>query len=256
MAEGKRARATSPQPNDNIVMFEEGRPEIFRPKLPSSPHPRRVETANMRKKKDLLVRMKEKLEAVAKPKTKKDSIPIRGIQDIEHERMQIKTILKSLPVTMTLGQLLDRSPQLRSQILFELGLQKVPGKRGRGFARKGSGKRIQSCVGKLQFVDNALPKPETVYLGYISATLNSRESPRILLDNGSIAELIGPRIVKELGLTPRKVERSIYLKIADDSITPVRHYVLVPAAMGPVKTYIRAYIVGHNDTYDMVFGRT
>lgn len=259
----KRTRTTAGNPDDDEAMFEARRPSPLR--VPS-PHPRQNEPAEVRKRKDAINRMKEKLDEVVQSRTrsvKKDTIPIRAMEGIEDQRFGIRELLKNMEVRLTLGQLLDRSPQLRSQMMFQLGLQNSA--RGRKQFRKTSGKRakslvgskiLQSRVGRITFADHALPESETTCLGYVEGLMNGVASKRLLIDDGSLAELISPKLAHKLNLQVRKCEKEMCLKLADDSTSPIRHYALLPVVVGEILTVVRAYITGESHTYDVVLGRS
>lgn len=233
-------------------------------RLPSSPHPGKEETEKVKKGREALLRLKDQLKEALNAKGKrKDTIPVRLFGDDEKGRFNIRDWLRNTDVTMTVGQLMDRSPQIRSQMYHELGLADR-GQRGRRTGKVPSKRRVRSAtaetvpvaVGRITFRDTALPDTKTTYLAYTAGTVKGVEVERILIDDGSLGELIGPALVDRLGLKRCEVERPMYLKMAEDSSTPIKHYVMVPVVVGDIMTVVQAYVTGQNQIYDLLLGRS
>lgn len=93
------------------------------------------------------------------------------------------------------------------------------------------------------------------HLGYIEGTLNGTAINRILVDGGALADLMSPMCVARHNLPLRTVPKPLELKMADDSTTPIEYYVVFPLVVGEILSVIRAYIVGNNQTYEILLSK-
>lgn len=83
-----------------------------------------------------------------------------------------------------------------------------------------------------------MPDIKTTYLAYTTSTIKGVEIERILIDDGSLGELIGPTLVDRLSLKRYEVERPIYLKMANNSSTPIRHYTIILVIIEDIITVV------------------
>lgn len=68
------------------------------------------------------------------------------------------------------------------------------------------------------------------------------ETKRLLDDGGSLAELISPQLAIKRNLPVGKCKKEVWLKLADASISPIRHYALILIVVEDMLTMLRAYI--------------
>lgn len=266
-AAAKRARTDERQDEDDHVVevnpSTPPRTSAPRPRADDTPHPRREGLEKVEKGREALLRLKDQLKVTLDSKgKKKDTIPVRLFSGDEGGRFNIREWMQKTNITLTVGQLLDRSPQIRAQLQHELG-HPDRGLRGRKSKRVPSKRRTQSvtadllsAVGRIAFKDQALPDTKTTYLAYTTGTIKDVEVDRILVDDGSLGELVGPALVDRLGLRRCEVGRPMFLKMADDSSTPIKHYAMIPVVVGGILTVVQAYVTGQNQIYDLLLGRS
>lgn len=83
-----------------------------------------------------------------------------------------------------------------------------------------------------------MPNTKTIYLAYTDSIVKGIEIKRILINNSLLKELIKPALINCLGLKYYKVRQTIYLKIADNSLLLIKHYIIVLVIISEIITVI------------------
>lgn len=67
--------------------------------------------------------------------------------------------------------------------------------------------------------------------------------------------MIGPKAVERLKLGVYQLEDEWYIKVADSRAVPIKEYVMIEVIVAGIRTYLRAFIMGLDDLYDMLLSR-
>lgn len=78
---------------------------------------------------------------------------------------------------------------------------------------------------------------------------------RCFVDCGSLLELISSGAVIKLGLKKLEFSEECKLKMADDSTSLISYYVVFFFIVGGILSVIRAFVVGMNESYDLLLGK-
>ena len=207
---------------------------------------------------DAKSRMRKK---ITKPQKQGDTVPIRAYEDHVEDRIDVGDLLRMTPFpNITWGQFLDRSPTIRAQLSRQLGLStkghkpKVPPRYRPSVPAPHSAYTYAGMSG-FNFVDRARDDDGQTFLGFIDGEVNGILVRRCLVDCGSLSELISPGAVTKLGLKKLELREECELKMADDSTSPISHYVVFPFIVGGILSVIRAFVVGMNESYDLLLGK-
>ncbi|KAI1458129.1 hypothetical protein F4805DRAFT_457042 [Annulohypoxylon moriforme] len=248
---GKR-RADSPHPRKAVAKGVKGKEVPTRDQL----------NQILRESKNKLMQRKRGPLEPARPREKQDTIPIRAYEGRQKDRIDIAAFLRQSPFPhITWGQFLDRSPTMRAQLAKALGVSTrrrsklsvmKPDKHGRYEPHSAT---LRSMMANLNYIDRAESDDGQTYMGYIGGEVLGDEVRRCMVDCGSLSELISPSCARKLNLKLLKLEEECELKMADDSTTPIYHYVMFPLVVGGILTIIRAYVVGMNESYDVLLGK-
>lgn len=114
------------------------------------------------------------------------------------DRLEVASFL-DFPETMTIWQLLDRSPQIRAQLARAMASSN-PTKRG---TRPAMAARLDAAAadGPPQVETHAKDHDENdIICLYITAWIGSKAITKTLIDSGSVVELINRKHVDRLGL--------------------------------------------------------
>ncbi|KAF3061919.1 Ribonuclease H-like protein [Daldinia childiae] len=284
MAAEKRKAEVMAGGSERVIELDEGgdvrmsttpdhdqtRPGKGKGRRTDSPHPRKMgmdipsKEELARRLREVKAQMQQRKQDTVK-KTKGDTIPIRAYEDHEDERIDIGELLRITPFpNITWGQFLDRSPTLRAQLARQMGVssrrQKTTlsklkrDKQGRHEPHSAS-TRMKTSVAQITFRDRARPDDGQTYMGYIEGEVSGTVTHRCMVDCGSLSELISPACAKARKLELIPVKEECELKMADDSTTPIHHYVMFPFVVGGILSIMRAYVVGMDESYDILLGK-
>ena len=191
----------------------------------------------------------------ARPTNKpKESIPIKLIEEAQIDRFDVVDFLANTGITLSIGQLLDRSPQCRAQ-LARLLQSSVPSRKPR--RRNAVQAMAVARTSPPQVIDEGLSEADIVSSGcfYVQAHVDGELLHRCMVDSGAVAELIGPKAVKRLKLKVYQLEDDWYVKVADSRKVQIYEYVQIEVVVAGIRTYLRAFIMGLDDTYDLLLSR-
>jgi hypothetical protein len=92
---------------------------------------------------------------------------------------------------------------------------------------------------------------------YITAWVNNQPLKRTLMDSGSAVNLIGPAMVRQLGLSPRPTtETSWNLRVASDYLIPITEEVEMNVNVVGMAIKTVAFILGSGVAYDLLLSRS
>ena len=180
----------------------------------------------------------------------KETIPVNMAKG--KDRFHIDQFLE-FPVTMSLWQLLDRSPQVRAQLARAMASSR-PSKRGK--------KAPITMASQISYVGATAPAilteahdEEEVVCLYIDAWIKDHHVPRTLVDTGAVVELINPKLVEILNLEVHQMDEEWKLQMADDGLVSINEYVWVAVNVKGIVALIKAYILGQGDIYDILLSK-
>lgn len=176
----------------------------------------------------------------------KESVPINMAKG--KNRFEVNNFL-DFPVTMTMWQLLDRSPQIRAQLARAMASSK-PSKRGRKIAAVVPMPRPPR-IETLAYED----LDSDVVCLYIEVWIGDYAISKTLVDSGSVVELINRNVVDQLKLKVYDMPETWTLQLADDGYTTVSQYVWAPVNVKGVETIVKAYILGDGLVYDLLLSK-
>lgn len=96
---------------------------------------------------------------------------------------------------------------------------------------------------------------EVVSCVYIEAFGNHQAINRTMVDSGAVVELISPDLIRSLGLKALPMEHKWSLKLANDVLVPIKHYVVLGVVVSGIRARICAYVMGINETYDLLLSK-
>jgi len=187
--------------------------------------------------------------------------PINWMKDQRQYTIQDALFGPGLNPVITLRQLLDCSPRLMRE-LAELLRSCLP------MTRKKNGAEIDSCevqatgitvrvAGSPEVLSETLADngQETECL-YIEAWVGSQKIPDVLVDGGTMLELISKDLVRRLGLVRYPVH-GLAIWLTDDQLIPgpLPIYVWLDIVVAGVLARIKAYEVEVSHTYQLLLSR-
>jgi len=191
-------------------------------------------------------------------KVKRDTIPVRIIAEKGLARFDIWEAMATTPITMALAQLVDASTRTKAQILK--AMQPSISQK-----RKAPKDPISLAVHHIRpsgkttpngdIVDYAYDQPDRHFLGYIKGLVEGVVTNRILIDGGSVVDLISPYFVQKhhLPLRPARVEWQ--LRLADDSRQEIKHCVTIALCVEGIHSIVTAYVVGEGMGFDLLVSK-
>ncbi|KAI0528448.1 hypothetical protein GGR58DRAFT_313023 [Xylaria digitata] len=203
----------------------------------------------------------------------RDTIPIRAYENHRHNRIDIEQLLRDTPFPqITWGQLLDRSPAIRAQLTRAMGLSPAaklerPRKLKKGRVHHSAiaqheveeekkPNQLITMLSKVSFLDRTRFDDGKTHLGYVTGLIRGVTIDRCLIDGGSLAELISPGCAIQHHLVLRECPQDTQLRVANDDVVPITHYVVFPLVVGGILTVIKAYVAGHHHTYNVLLGKS
>jgi hypothetical protein len=105
-------------------------------------------------------------------------------------------------------------------------------------------------------VEDAEDDNEPATCLYIEAWVDGITISRVLVDTGAVVELISPSLVHRL--RHKKVHRMTEnwsLRLADDRTVAITNYVMLEVIVGGVRAVIRAYVMGANQTFELLLSK-
>lgn len=234
-----------------------------------------------------------KLRAVLRSKRQKkkgprvSAVPLRLYEDNLPEKITVQNVLKRIQMpTMTFGEFMDITRGFKGEMLHWLQpsskpeykkTRKAPRRRfaqaelsvveensgdSRSVPAKSAGletttaRGIQAIVANSRYEDIAAKDDSKTYLRFIKAKVDDHLVYRCLVDCGSLTELISSTVAEKLGLTMLKVPGpALYLRMADDSASPITHFVRFPLVVGGVLSVVTAYVAGTSHSYNILLGK-
>lgn len=181
----------------------------------------------------------------------KETVPINMTKS--KERFDVGSFL-DVPVTMTIWQLLDRSPQIRAQLARAMASSK-PSKRGRKTATAVS--QLVLTVKQASLIETMAYEEQIaeVVCLYIKMWVGDTLIPKTLVDFGSVVELINRRLITKLELSIYDMKKTWTLQLTDDGYVEVKKYVWVSVNAAEVNCIMKAFILGDGMVYDLLLSK-
>ncbi len=202
-----------------------------------------------------------KVQELVTPKGPKSTDPIRGMQS--RSRFDISRIL-DLPLELTVGELLDRSDITIKDLAFNMqrSTPRYRIKRSKVNA-EGDTQEAENVQASMTISAAVLP-PEVTARAYeddglskplmINSWIGTQRLPKSLLDGGSLVELLNRKVYNKMKPKPRIwTDGYIRVSLANDSVTTLREYVLVPVNVEGIEAVIKAWLVDV-EVYDLLLG--
>lgn len=181
-----------------------------------------------------------------------DTIPINIVGN--QPRFNIHDFLLNMPVTLPVYQLLDRSPQIRAQMAKQLQSSQLARR-----AKKTTVLTEDTVVqarSTVKIIDEGFDEDAKVTCLYIEAHVNGVKTTRALVDSGAVVELISPQLIVKLpGIKVHDMTQRWSLRLANDLKTPITEYVLLEVVVAGIQTVVTAYIMGANETYEVLLSK-
>ena len=189
------------------------------------------------------------------PETKEERRDTRRTSPINlmkgQEPYSIERALTSIQPEITFPQLLDVSPRLRRELAILLRSSQ-PRTRRKKEPETGGGPTVNSAGGPLRMTEAA--EDAEVDCLYITASSNGTKIPNVLVDGGAMIELVSEELVARLNFNKHEV-KDLGIRLADDSLVRLKHYVWIDLEVEGVMARIRAYIMPVKETYQILLSR-
>ena len=172
------------------------------------------------------------------------------------KQYSLQDALNDVTLKISFPQLLDVSPRLRRE-LAELLRSSVPHTRKK--TKSGSsGQEMEASAAMLaKQTPLALTEAhgdEEVTCLYIDAWIGKQLVGDILIDGGAMLDLISQEIVDQLKLE-KHIVRELGIRLPDDSLVRLDHYVWADVIVSGVVARIEAYVVPVSVTYKVLLSR-
>lgn len=172
------------------------------------------------------------------------------------KQYSLQDALNDVTPKISFPQLLDVSPRLRRE-LAELLRSSVP--RTRKKTKGGSsGQEMEASAATLaKQTPLALTEAhgdEEVTCLYIDAWIGKQLVGDILIDGGAMLDLISQEIVDQLKLE-KHIVRGLGIRLPDDSLVRLDHYVWADVIVSGVVARIKAYVIPVSVTYKVLLSR-
>ena len=164
--------------------------------------------------------------------------------------------IRDLRVDISVGQLMMVSPITRAAFAYGAIIPSAPKKKGKRGVRQATRVQDSQLATKINVsVTGALQEPtEEVYNFHTVAQVNGRTLQNVLIDGGSVVNLIPDRVARELKLTYRQ-NNDLQIRTATGDIWPIHYYTLFEVTIAGVTAQVRAYIIAKSTTYTLLLGR-
>ena len=201
--------------------------------------------------------VKGKVKELVQPRMLKVPDPIRAMQG--SRRFDIRRVME-LEVSIPLGQLLNESIQLRKEVAYGLQSSSPRYRLKKSAAPAQPAMAVMSHQG--QRGNGSFPPAVTAQAHqddgkarpiFITAWVDHLRMSRTLVDGGSLVELISLRMVNKLPHIPVEADGHVRISLADDQLTTLTRYVVIPVNVEGVEAMIKAYILPVN-AYDLLLG--
>ena len=168
------------------------------------------------------------------------------------KQYSLQDMLNEVTPKISFPQLLDVSPRLRRE-LAELLRSSVPR------VRKVKGKEATAAAPVTLAKNSPLILTEAhgddeVNCLYIDAWIGERLVGDVLVDGGAMLDLISQETSENLGLEKHNV-KGLGMRLADDSLVRLDHYVWADIIVAGIIARIKAYIVPVSVTYKVLLSR-
>lgn len=174
-------------------------------------------------------------------------------------------IIKSIPVTLPFGHILTLSPAVRAGIAY--GMIIPPKKK----SKKGKGKKVDEdtdhpggevteAAGEV-VMEEVLSEPTGDMMNfytegeiYTEKVKTPRHITRILVDGGSVTNLVSDDVAREFSL-PRCPNDSFDIRTVSGQLIPMRYFTRFYLTIAGVTAQVKAYIIPGKSTYNLLLGR-
>ena len=143
------------------------------------------------------------------------------------------------------------SPITRAAFAYGAIIPSTPRKKGKKGARQSPRVQDSQATSKINVsapASGALQEPtEEVYNFHTIAQVNGRTLQNVLIDGGSVVNLIPDRVARELRLIYRQ-NNDLQIRTATGDIWPIHYYTLFEVTIAGVTAQVRAYIIAKSTT--------
>ena len=185
--------------------------------------------------------------------------PIRGM--VTNKRFDINQVL-SLPIQLSLGELLDRSDQTIKELAYNMQ-RATPRYRVRKATAAPQG-AARAPANQVTLAASAMLPPHVTAFAYehdgqskpvmILSWIHNTKFSRSLLDNGLLVELISRKKLNQLTPKPRIYTNGYFkVSLATDKLDTLTDYTIIPVSVQGVEATIKAWVVDV-DIYDLLLG--
>ena len=170
------------------------------------------------------------------------------------KQYSLQDALDDITPKISFPQLLDVSPRLCRE-LAELLLSSVPRvrKKGKGKVAQGGTEHVGVVKHTPLIVTEAHDDSE-VHCLYIDAWIGDPLVNDVLVDGSAMLDLISQKVFKKLKLEKHLV-KGLGMRLADDSLVRLDHYVWADVIVAGVIARIKAYVVPVSVTYKVLLSR-
>ena len=171
------------------------------------------------------------------------------------KQYSLQDALNEVTLKISFPQLLDVSPRLWRE-LAELLRSSVPRTRrkGKGKASGQVGEVSAVQAGNIPLILAEAHGDDEVACLYIDAYIGNQLVWDILIDGGAMLDLISQTVADQLRLE-KHVVRGLGMRLADDSLVRLDHYVWADVIVAGVVARIKAYVVPVSVTYQVLLSR-
>lgn len=195
------------------------------------------------------------------PRTPKRRIPPKPPAPIKalegQQRYNVKETLTA-PVSITLAQLLDLSPQVRRQMAFMMRSTITRQRKPRVRAPSAAAALDSSTLSAQPpaVTSHAFADDDQATVMYITGWVKDVEIRRILVDSGSVVELIGRKLLKQIpGIMIHKAQEGWGIRLANDAIVKLTEYCWLPVNISGIMATVKAYIVDVDSGYELLLSK-
>jgi len=242
---------TSPEPESES---EEDVPVILRPGRPSE----RIQVPTNQEPEDRQTQQTERPASQPTSATRKKTAAGGGtlVPPMNwmcgQKQYSLQDALDDVVPKISFPQLLDVSPRLRRE-LAELLRSSVPRTRKKGKEKETQEQAVGMAKQSPLIMTEAHGDDEVNCL-YIDAYVGNRLIRDVLVDGGAMLDLISQGVVQRLKLEKHEV-KGLGMRLADDSLVRLEHYVWADVIVVGVVARIKAYVVPVSVTYKMLLSR-
>ena len=164
--------------------------------------------------------------------------------------------IRDLRVDISIGQLMTVSPITRAAFAYGVIIPAAPKKKGKKGVRLTARVQDSQAATRVSIsAPEALPEPtEEIHNFHTSGQVNGRTLQDVLIDGGSVVNLIPDRVARELRVIYRQ-NSDLQIRMATGDIWPIHYYALFEVTIAGVTAQVRAYIIAKSTTYTLLLGR-